>query len=129
MNTITPYLVFPGNCKEAMEYYASVFEGEITLMVTFQDSPVPVTDNASDRIYNSEMRAGDLIIKASDDIPGYEVTQGSNFSLFVPFEHSDRKKSIFERLSKDGKILFPIEDNFGMCKDRFGIQWMVVTEN
>lgn len=129
MNTITPYLVFPGNCKEAMEYYASVFEGEITLMVTFQDSPVPVTDNASDRIYNSEMRAGDLIIKASDDIPGYEVTQGSNFSLFVPFEHSDRKKSIFGRLSKDGKILFPIEDNFGMCKDRFGIQWMVVTEN
>ncbi|MEP1034995.1 VOC family protein [Ekhidna sp.] len=128
MNTIIPYLVFPGVCKEAMTYYASIFEGEITTMITFKESPVPVPDTAGDRIYNSELKVGNLVIKASDDIPGYEVTPGSNFSLYLPFESVEKKKFVFGKLCEEGKMLFPIEDNFGMCKDKYGIQWMVVTE-
>ncbi|NNK54981.1 MAG: VOC family protein, partial [Flavobacteriaceae bacterium] len=28
-----------------------------------------------------------------------------------------------------GQVLFPITENFGMLKDKFGIQWMVVHQD
>ncbi len=129
MKNIIPYLVFPGSCKDAMEYYATILAGEVTSMVTFGESPIPAPEEARDRIYNSELKAGELIIKASDDMPGYEVLAGTNFSLFLRFENVEKKISVFDRLSAGGKVLFPIDDNFGMCQDKYGIQWMVVSED
>lgn len=126
MNQIIPYLVFPGNCKEAMEHYANILNGTITSMMTFKESPIPAPEIAHERIYNSELKAGDLTIKASDDMPGYEVNAGSNFSLFLTFDDDQTKITTFNKLSEGGQVQFPIDDNFGMCKDKYGVQWMVV---
>ncbi len=128
MKNLIPYLVFPGTCKEAMEYYASIFEGEITNMTTFKDSPVPAPKEAQDRIFNSELKTKTITFKASDDMPGYEVKTGTNISLFLVFEDPEQKKNTFDKLSQGGKIQFPIEENFGMCTDKYGIQWMLVSE-
>ena len=128
MKNLIPYLVFPGTCKEAMEYYALTLQGEITIMTTFKDSPMPAPEEVENRIFNSEMKSGNLTIKASDDMPGYEVKAGSNISLYVVFDDATKKKEVFDKLSNEGKVQFPIEDNFGMCTDKYGIQWMVVSE-
>lgn len=128
MKSIIPYIVFPGNCREAMEFYAQVLDGEILFMKTFEDSPVPTSTGFGDRIFNSELKIGDIQIKASDDLPNHKVTQGTNISLHVVFSNEETKKRAFEELSKGGKILFPIEENFGMLKDKYGIQWMFVNE-
>ena len=129
MNTLTPYLVFSGNCKEAMEFYATVLNGEITLMQTFDEAPMPFPESAKNRIFNSEMRAGNIIIKASDNLPDYPVESGTNISLFIHFENIEEKKHAFKELAKEGKVLFPLEENFGMLKDKYGIQWMVIHEH
>ncbi|MEM7298491.1 MAG: VOC family protein [Bacteroidota bacterium] len=128
MKAIIPYLVFSGNCREAMNYYKEVFDGEITMMKTFGESPMPVPDELSDRIFNSILVAGDFKMKASDDMPGYEVKQGTNISLFLTMKSEEEQRRIFDELSKEGKIQFPIEDNFGMVKDKYGIQWMMIHE-
>ena len=125
---LVPYLVFPGTCKEAMEYYASIFNGEITIMTTFGESPLDVSADLEDRIFNSGLNAGDLQIKASDDMPGYETKIGTNISLYVVFPNKESKTATFEKLSEDGKILFPLDENFGMLKDKFDVQWMFVSE-
>ena len=39
MTTLTPYLLFDGNCHQAMEFYKSCFGGELTFMKV-KDSPV-----------------------------------------------------------------------------------------
>ena len=128
MKSLIPYLVFPGTCKQAMEFYADVLNGTITFMKPFSESPIPVPNAFKDRIFNSELKADNIHIKASDDLPDNEVKHGTNISLFLVFSKKYDKKEVFDRLSLDGKILFPIEDNFGMLKDKYGIQWMFVHE-
>ncbi len=129
MTSLTPYIVFPGTCREAMEFYKESLNGEITLMQTFGDSPIDVPKESQNRIFNSELRAGDVHFKASDDLPNHEVIIGSNISLYVVFSDKQTKEEAFNKLSKGGKTLFPIEDNFGMLKDRYGVQWMLVHES
>ena len=126
MSHLFPYLVYSGNCKEAMEFYAECLDGEIKFMQTFGESPIDVPEEAKNTIFNSELIAQGIRIKASDDLPGYEVKKGTNISLYISFPDEASKQTAFSRLAEGGKILFPIEDNFGMLTDKFGVQWMVV---
>lgn len=126
---VKPYLMFPGTCRQALHFYAECFDGEIVMMQTFAESPVEVPAEFNQRIFNAEFRADSLRFMASDDLPGNEVTVGSNFALFVVFSDAAEKEKVFNRLSERGKVLFPIEDNFGMLVDKFGIQWMVESRN
>lgn len=126
MNALIPYIAFPGNCRQAMEFYASVLEGEVTAMQSFDEAPIDVPDSLKERIFNSELRAGNIMIKASDDLPTHPVQAGNNMSLYIVFPSKEKKDKAFNMLSEEGQVLFPIKENFGMLKDRYGIQWMVV---
>lgn len=128
MTSIIPYLVFSGNCKEAMKFYAEILGGEITVMQTFGDSPIDVPVEFQGRIFNSELRATDLRLKASDDLPNHPVSVGSNISLFLLYSDKNVQTEVFNKLSEGGKVLFPIENSFGMLKDKYNIQWMIVHE-
>ncbi len=125
---LVPYLVFPGTCRDAMTYYSRIFNGELNVMTTFGESPMEVPPEVENRIFNSELDAGDFQLKASDDMPGYETKIGTNISLFVVFSDKESKLVAFEKLSEGGKILFPLDDNFGMLKDKYDVQWMFVNE-
>ena len=129
MAFLIPYLVFPGTCKEAIEFYKEVLQGEITLMQTFRESPVDVPPENEHRIFNAELKAGGIRLKASDDLPGYSVDQGNHVSLFTVFPNATAKKEAFQKLAQGGKVLFPLEENFGMLKDKYGVQWMFVHES
>ena len=127
-NKLKPYLIFPGTCKEALNFYKDCFGGEIAMMQTFADSPVNVPAEFKQRIFNSEFRAGNVHFMASDDLPGNTVTVGSNFALFVTFSDRAEEEKVFNKLSEGGKVLFPIgENSFGMLVDKFNIQWMMET--
>ncbi len=61
MKSLNPYVMFSGNCREALTFYKECLDGEIVSMQTFAESPIPVPDDAKDRIFNSEFRAGDAL--------------------------------------------------------------------
>jgi len=129
MATLIPYLIFSGNCREALEFYILVFNGEIVSIQTFGDAPMDFPETSKNRIFDSEFKAGNIHFKASDDFPPNQtVTKGSNFSLFVYFSDIQFKKNTFQKLSEEGTILFPLDENFGMLKDKFGLQWMFTNE-
>jgi len=109
-----------------MGFYKDSLNGKITLMQTFGDSPVDVSEESQDRIFNSELRVGDLCIKASDDLPNHAVTVGSNISLFVVFSDGQSREDAFNKLSEGGKILFPIDGDFSLVMDPFEVRWMLV---
>src|ERR1700683_4747818 len=64
---LTPYLLFDGNCHQAMEFYKSCFGGELT-SPKVKDSPAhaftpPVTQ---EKTSNERLKSGNVEISASD---------------------------------------------------------------
>lgn len=95
-------------------------------MTTFGESPIGVPEEHQDRIFNADLQAGELYLKASDDLPSHEVKMGTHISLYLSFDNQELQQTTFNRLADGGKILFPLDGPFGMLKDKFGIQWMLV---
>lgn len=128
MMQLNPYLMFSGNCKEALRFYKEQLGGEIVLMQTMEDAPFEVPDEHKNRIFNAHFRAGDLFFMASDDQPDNPLVQGGNFAMFVTFSEAEAQERVFAGLSQGGKVLFPLEGGFGMLADKFGIQWMLANK-
>ncbi|HMH20980.1 MAG TPA: VOC family protein [Puia sp.] len=132
---MNPYLHFMGNTGEAMRFYRSVFGGEFAKSKRFKD--VPGGDNMSPEdqekfIHISLMMGNGHTIMATDSLAsmGHQVTHGNNFHICVDMESEAEAERVFEALSDNGKIEMPMNKTFwgayfGMCRDKFGIQWMI----
>lgn len=127
MQEALPYLIFPGTCREALQFYETCLEGEITSIQTVGEAPMPMEVPAehAHRIFDSEFRAENFRMKASDDMPGHEVAEGSNFAIFLIFNDSDKQQTVFNKLAEGGQVQFPLENNFGMLVDQYRVQWML----
>ncbi|MEM6629557.1 MAG: VOC family protein [Bacteroidota bacterium] len=126
MKTLVPSIVFPGTCKQALSYYVQVFGGKVTSFQTFGQASKNIDPTYQDRIFDATFLAENMCFKASDDLPSHPTYAGSNMSLFVAFTDPEERKTIFQALADQGEILFPLDDNYGMLKDAFGIQWIFV---
>ena len=125
---LNPYLNFNGNARQALEFYANVFGGNLTLS-TFADFGRPGSD--ADKIMHGQLdtEAGYTIMAA--DITsemGYQAPAG--FSVSVSGDDAGALHGYFEKLSAGGTTTMPMQkqvwgDEFGMCVDRFGVSWLV----
>ncbi len=126
---LTPYLNFRDAAREAMEFYRSVFGGELTVS-TFGDTPgMGLEESEKDKVLHSMLEAGsDMTLMAADVPTGMEVSP--NGTLTLSGDDEDRLRGWWDALSADGTVGVPLEkapwgDSFGMCTDRFGVAWMV----
>jgi PhnB protein len=126
---LTPYLNFRDGTREVMEYYRSVFGGELTVS-TFGETPemrLPEADN--DKVMHSMLEVGsDMTLMAADVPRGMDVSP--NGTLTLSGDDEDKLRGWWDVLSSDGTVGVPLEkapwgDSFGMCIDRFGVAWMV----
>ncbi len=132
---INPYLTFPGNCEEAMNFYAEVFGGHIEFIQKTKDSEMAdkMGEGNEDKILHARLRVGDRILMASDAMGmAYELPRG--FSVQTSFEDLERARRVFLRLAKHGEIIMDFaptfwSSGFGMCRDRYGVPWMVNCES
>jgi PhnB protein len=125
---LNPYLMFPGNCREALEFYAKCLDGTIEAIQTVAESPLDWSAEHGDRIFNSVFAAGNVRFMASDSEPGKDLRPGENFALFVSFPDAARQQHVYSELSRGGKVLFPLQDGFGMVEDRYKVRWMLALE-
>lgn len=125
MKKLNPYIMFSGTCEKALAFYKKCLGGDIVSKQTFADSPVDAPDEYKHKIFNSEFRADDIHFMASDTLPGYDIVVGSNVALFLTFSIDEEQEKAFAQLSEGGKIIFPLENKFGMLVDKYGIQWML----
>jgi PhnB protein len=132
---LNPYLFFGGNCQEAMEFYKSIFGGEL-MIKTYGEGPAdahsdPRANSAEmkDKIMHARL-TGDIVILASDNPHNTEPKNTGQFSLSIEGSEEERLKNYFNKLSQNGHITAPLVkqfwgDIFGMVTDKFGINWMV----
>ena len=131
---LNTYLTFDGNCREAFEFYRSVFGGEFSVIQTFADGPpdMPLPDEIRDQIMHVSLPVGANVLMGSDKGPGFraELVVGNNFSISIAGQSREHCDEVFAKLSAGGKVTMPMQDQFwgsyyGMCKDKFGINWMI----
>jgi len=127
---LNPYLSFRDNAREAMEFYRSVFGGELTVN-TFADLHAAQTPEENDLVMHSSLQGDDgVVVMASDTPARMEFTPGNNISMSLAGDDEALLSGYFQKLSDGGNVTMPLEkaiwgDTFGMCTDRFGINWLV----
>jgi PhnB protein len=127
---LNPYLSFRDNARQAMEFYRSVFGGELT-MNTFEEFHASQDPAENDKIMHAMLQAENGITFMAADTPNaMEYRPGANISMSLSGDDEEELTSYFAKLSAGGQIVMPLEkaawgDTFGMCTDRFGVNWMV----
>jgi len=128
------YLTFDGNCREAFEFYRSVFGGDFVVCHTFGDGPpdMEVADVDKDRIMHVSLPTGSSTLMGSDTTQGSagSLVVGTNFSISIVGESKQHCDEVFARLIVGGETKMPLQETFwgsyfGMCRDRFDINWMI----
>jgi PhnB protein len=130
-SNISAHLVFNGNCREAMAFYADVLCGEVTQMFTHGEMPdnTEVVEEWRDKIIHAEVNLGGRILMGADAPPGfYEKPTG--VSVQLEYQDAGRGKDVFDRLVQGGSAYMPFGETswakgFGMLTDRFGTHWMI----
>lgn len=126
MAVLNPYLSFTGNAREAMETYRDIFGGQLD---TTEFADFAQGDDAPKGLMHAVLVTDDgFTLMGSDPAPGQSADP--NGWISISGDESDKLHLYFERLSEGGEVLLPLEkqmwgDEYGQCRDRFGIAWMV----
>lgn len=126
---LNPYLSFQDEAREAMEFYHTVFGGELTLS-TFGDlHAADDPDEAALIMHGALTTRGGLTLMASDTPRRMEYS-GGNCSVSLSGQDEAELRGYWEGLSAEGTVTVPLQkamwgDTFGMCVDRFGVTWLV----
>lgn len=126
---LNPYLSFPGTAREAMEFYKSVFGGELTLN-TYGEYGAPDAPEAGNIMHGQLESPAGFTLMGADAPPGTKHQPGNDVAVSLSGDDADDLHGYWQKLSEGGTVTVPLEkqmwgDEFGACDDRFGTSWMV----
>ncbi len=128
---LNPYITFAGNAREAMEFYRSVFGGDLDISTWSEMPDAPgTTPEMADKVMHAMLAIDDSLTVMGADMPDSPGPTGSPISVSLSGEDEPRLREWWDKLSDGGEIVAPFEkapwgDTFGMCNDQFGVHWMV----
>jgi PhnB protein len=130
MTMLNPYISFRGDARQAMEFYQSVFGGDLT-MNTFAEFHLSEHPEDQDKIMHGMLTAPNgLNLMGADTPKGMSINPGDNISISLSGEDEAELRGYWDKLSDGATIGAQLEkapwgDTFGMCTDKFGTNWMV----
>jgi PhnB protein len=135
MTKLSTYLLLDGTCKDAMQFYKSVFGGEL-IQTAVEDSPMKnyFPETLHKRIVNARLLSDVVSISASDWLrPSRTPIQGNMVCLYLSGGTPEELKMFFTKLAEGAAVTDPlIEQPFGIygaLNDKFGIRWMFQANN
>jgi PhnB protein len=136
MKAANVYLNFAGNAEEAFNFYREVLGGEFAGgVIRFRQFPgmaddLPPADRQ--KVAHVALSFGNSLLMGSDTLEslGHTLTPGNNYFISLDVDSAGEAEKIFSALSEGGSIAMPLDrtewaEKYGICTDRFGIQWMV----
>lgn len=129
VKAIQPYLFFNGNCREAMQFYASTFGTQVHMMTYAEGPNCPEGDG--DRVMHASINSPDgSALMASDTPSARPIPEGGNFNVCIGCDSPEEQDRIFAALSEGGHVYQQLQDTFwgarfGMLRDKFGLGWML----
>lgn len=127
--TLNPYLNFRTGTREVMEFYRSVFGGELNVS-TFADFGAAQDPSEADLVMHSQLTTPDLTLMAADVPSRMELASGSTISVSLSGDDDAKLRGWYDALAEGGTVLEPLTvapwgDAFGMVVDKFGTTWLV----
>lgn len=129
---INPYLIFPGTCREAFDFYAKVLGGELVALFTHADMPPEDQVHGpefADKVMHAQIVMGGNRLMGSDAPPAYySKPQGSMVSITV--DTPEEAERIYAAFVDGGQATMELQETswarrFAMLSDRFGTLWMI----
>ena len=138
--TLTPYLSFGGNTREAFAFYEKALGAKIETMMSYADMPAPPATDAgggdgpppsgSGIMHACLALPGGAMLFAGDTPPGMPYEGVKGVMLAIQYDSIDQAHDAFHALSQGGQVTMPLAPafwakTFGMLIDRFGVSWGV----
>ena len=130
MTTLTTYLLLNGTCKQAMEFYKTVFNAELSI-TEVGNSPMKnyFPETMHKKIVNARLSSSIVDISASDWLrPNQTPVQGNMVCLYLSGGAPDELRTLFNKLSEGADVTDPLLEQpfgiYGALNDKFGIRWM-----
>ena len=126
---LSTYLLFEGNCKQAMERYYSILGGELNLLFV-GESPMKdmFPEVMHQKVLNGMLKSDGIEISASDWLrPAEKYVSGNNLSLYISGGTFEQTKRVYSQLVEGAIITDPLTEHpfglYGALQDRFGVCW------
>lgn len=128
---LNPYINFDGRAREAMEYYKTVFGGNLELDTFAGFGMVEADSPDADRIMHGQLETPHgFTLMASDTMTGTPFNPGNNMTVSLSGDDADDLRGFWSALADSGEVAMPLEKapwgaEFGQLVDRYGVSWMV----
>jgi PhnB protein len=132
---VTPYLVFNGDCKDAMDFYQSIFPCEAPKIMNYGDY-MPEGSKTPPELLRTWIMHGEMVICGTNLWFADEAapfTKGDSIRLSATVPAGKDAETIFNKLCVDGTVILPPTETFysvfhAAVTDKFGVMWNVVAE-
>jgi PhnB protein len=128
---LTPFLLFDGNCAEAMGFYQACLGGELTV-TKLGDTPMAAEQPAGQhgKVVHAHLESGPIEFTATDWLhPTRARRHGNNTGLCVNGATYDELRAIFDMLAVGAPEEF-LDDlrpmpfgTYGHLMDAHGMEW------
>jgi PhnB protein len=128
--TVTPHLNFRDSAREALEFYRSVFGGELTI-VSYADMGNPDPATAERVVWGQVAGENGFRIMAYDAYPHLPWDRGQQpFFVSVRGRDPTELQGYWDALADGAAIVQPIGPSqwaplYGQLTDRFGVTWVL----
>jgi PhnB protein len=128
---LSPFLLFDGNCAEAMEFYQSCLGGELEVTL-LRDTPMKdqAPANLHDKVAYAHLASGLIEISATDWQHQTRLPrQGNTVALYLSDDGYADLEQAFDALAvgADPELLDELRDlpfgTYGHLADRYGVHW------
>ncbi|MGB3608462.1 MAG: VOC family protein [Psychroserpens sp.] len=126
---VQAYLSFKGNCQEALNFYADLFDAKVINRQTYEDKEIDIPSSYREKLQHAELKGNNIHFMAYDASPDTPLNNGNQMYMSVDVSSENEGREMFESLSNQGKVHHNYRERewgyFGRCTDKFGINWMV----
>jgi PhnB protein len=93
------FINFDGNCREAVAFYAKVFQSEVNNLMTYGQSPLdanyPLQDADRDKIMYAGVQIGGITVMFMDMPSGFSFVAGNNINPTISMDSKEEVERIF----------------------------------
>jgi PhnB protein len=132
--TTTPHLNFRGDARAALEFWHSVFGGQLSV-VSYADAQAVTDESEAQQVIYGQLLSEEGLRVMAFDVPSARPYDAGVVPVFVSVRGTDADEltRYWEALVEGGTIVTPLGQSmwsplYGMVADRFGVTWVLDLE-